>query len=125
MILKTRVAGKDIEAPSEIVNGVLWIHHEGRTFATELGKKKKRHRAGGASGGGDLEAPMPGKVTKILKTAGESVQRGDAVLVMEAMKMEYTLKAESDSKIASIACAVGEQVTLGQTLVTFEAKAGG
>ena len=63
---------------------------------------------------------MPGKVTKILKTSGDSVRRGDVILVMEAMKMEYTLKAESDSKISSIACAVGEQVTLGQTLVTFE-----
>ncbi|HRO67512.1 MAG TPA: acetyl-CoA carboxylase biotin carboxyl carrier protein subunit, partial [Pseudobdellovibrionaceae bacterium] len=90
MILKTRVAGKDIEAPAEFINGILWIHYGGRTFATEAGpKKKKRHRAGGSSGGGDLEAPMPGKVTKILKSVGDSVRRGDVVLVMEAMKMEY------------------------------------
>lgn len=127
MILKTRVAGQDIEAPAEFINGTLWIHHNGRTFAVEgdAKKKKKRHRGGGSSGGGDLEAPMPGKVTKILKSAGDSVQRGDVVLVMEAMKMEYTLKADANAKISAISCQVGEQVTLGQTLVTFESESAG
>ncbi len=123
MILKTRVGGKEIEAPAEFINGTLWIHHAGRTFSVDAdSNKKKRFKAAGSSDGGDLEAPMPGKVTKILKSIGEKVQRGDVILVMEAMKMEYTLKANVSGKISGITCQVAEQVTLGQTLVTFDTK---
>lgn len=120
--IKVNFEGREVEALSEYVNGTLWIHAEGRTFSVEApSKKKKRHRAGGASaGGGEIEAPMPGKVTKILKTASSAVQIGDAVLVMEAMKMEYTLKADVAGTIQEISCSVGEQVALGQVLVRIQ-----
>jgi len=47
---------------------------------------------------------------------------GQVVLVMEAMKMEYTLKSEIDGKIQKIHAKVGDQVSLGQKLIEFELK---
>ena len=60
---------------------------------------------------------MPGKVTKILVNTDQEISKGQAVLVMEAMKMEYTLKAEIAGKIGQIECQVGDQVVLGKLLV--------
>ncbi len=65
-------------------------------------------------------SPMPGKITKILLSEGSDVQIGQAVLVMEAMKMEYTLKAEVAGTVEGIHCAVGEQVALGKALVKIK-----
>lgn len=126
MVLKTKVSGKEIEALAEVVSGTLWIHYQGRTLAIETNqkKKKKRWNAAGGSGGGDLVAPMPGKITKILKEIGDLVLKGDAIVVMEAMKMEYTLKAGADGQLTQLSCQIGEQVSLGQTLAIFESKAG-
>lgn len=104
------------------VKGQLWVHFQGRTFVYEneknqFGKKKK-----GKSGNGDIIAPMPGKVTKVLKASGDQIAVGDVVLVMEAMKMEYTLKADADGTIEAINCKVGDQVSLGAMLVKLKAK---
>ncbi|MBX2988393.1 MAG: acetyl-CoA carboxylase biotin carboxyl carrier protein subunit [Bdellovibrionaceae bacterium] len=124
MDLRLRFEGKELKARAETVNGVLWVHHDGRTFAVEnQGGRKKRGRHGEGAGG-DIESPMPGKVTKILKKTGDAVKKGDAVVVMEAMKMEYTLKSETDGVIEEIPCAVGDQVGLGQTLVRFRVAEG-
>lgn len=120
--LRTRIEGREVEAVFEFVNGNLWLHHAGQTLTVETNSrsKKKRKGAGASAGGGEIEAPMPGKITKIMKSAGDAVQKGDALIVMEAMKMEYTLKAEVSGTLAELSCAVGEQVALGQSLVRVE-----
>jgi biotin carboxyl carrier protein len=66
---------------------------------------------------------MPGKVTKILLPIDAAVTAGQAVLVMEAMKMEYTLKAEVAGTIETIDCLAGDQVVLGKTLVKIKPAA--
>jgi len=123
MNLKVRIDGRDVTGQAEFVRGVLWLHAEGRTIAVDAGKPGAR-RAGkrGDGGGGDIAAPMPGKVTKIFAKPGAAVSRGDAVVVMEAMKMEYTLKAEADGIVAEVACKTDDQVSLGQTLVRLTVK---
>src|SRR3546814_6608182 len=52
---------------------------------------------------------MPGKIVALLVEAGASVAKGDALLVMEAMKMEMTVCAPADGKLVSFLCQVGEQ----------------
>ena len=66
-----------------------------------------------------LTAPMPGKVIGLLVEPGAQVTRGQALLVMEAMKMEHTISAPADGKVAAIRFAVGEQVAEGAQLVDF------
>ncbi len=105
---------------SQLVQGTLWVHVNGRTFVYEGKKKKWGAKASKQTKPGILSAPMPGKVTKILKSLGETVAAGDVVLVMEAMKMEYTLKADGAGKLEKLNCKVGEQVALGKILAEIK-----
>ena len=66
-------------------------------------------------------APMPGKVTKILLQPGAEVSAGQAVMVMEAMKMEHPIKAGVDGVIKRVAVSQGDQVKNRQVLVEIEA----
>ncbi|WP_425261781.1 acetyl/propionyl/methylcrotonyl-CoA carboxylase subunit alpha [Rubrivivax sp. RP6-9] len=75
------------------------------------------HAADGAGAGGRLTAPMPGKVVAFLAAAGDTVQRGQALAVMEAMKMEHTLTAPRDGVVAELLYAVGDQVAEGGELL--------
>lgn len=72
-------------------------------------------------GHGRLTAPMPGKVIAILVNEGASVAKGQPVIVLEAMKMEHTLKAPADGKVTHLRYQVGDQVSEGVELVGFEA----
>ncbi len=78
------------------------------------------HAGDAAAEGGRLTAPMPGKVVGFLVGAGERVRRGQALAVMEAMKMEHTLNAPSDGVIKGLRFAAGEQVAEGEALLDFE-----
>ena len=70
-----------------------------------------------------LTAPMPGKIIALKVAAGAKVERGQALLVMEAMKMEHTIRAPADGTVEKIHYAVGEQVDEGVELIHFEAEA--
>jgi acetyl/propionyl-CoA carboxylase alpha subunit len=105
---------------SQLVNGKLWVHFKGKTFVFESKKKSWGKASGGGSKAGSLIAPMPGKITKILKSVNEKVSAGDVVLVMEAMKMEYTLKADLDGSLQALNCKVGDQVSLGKILAEIK-----
>ncbi len=106
--------------------GRLWVHLNGRTIVIEEDSplvgvsKRKKWDGGGAHQGLDVLAPMPGKVTKILVQTGQVVTKGQPVLVMEAMKMEYTLKSAHQGKVKAIHCHGGDQVSMSQVLVSFE-----
>jgi 3-methylcrotonyl-CoA carboxylase alpha subunit len=74
--------------------------------------------------GGRLTAPMPGKVIAVLVEAGAEVAKGQPLVVLEAMKMEHTIKAPADGTVEAVRYAVGEQVEDGAELVGFSAKEG-
>ena len=69
-----------------------------------------------------ITAPMPGKIIALNCAAGDAVSEGDALVVMEAMKMEQTLTAPRDGVVAEVGAAVGELVTDGTVLVRLEGK---
>ena len=75
------------------------------------------------AGAGRIVAPMPGTVTRILAEAGADVVRGAPLIVMEAMKMEHTLRAPADGRLKGLKCAVGDFVQEGAELAEFEAVA--
>ncbi|MBM3650265.1 MAG: ATP-grasp domain-containing protein, partial [Alphaproteobacteria bacterium] len=74
-----------------------------------------------AASEGAVRAPLPGKIIDLRVKPGDTVSRGQPLLVLEAMKMEHTLAAPSDGKIKAVRYAVGEQVAEGAELVEFEA----
>ena len=68
---------------------------------------------------GSLRAPIPGRVTSLLVENGASVEKGTPLLVLEAMKMEYTIEAPSAGRVESFLFGVGDQVAEGTQLVNF------
>lgn len=71
-------------------------------------------------GSGRLIAPMPGVVVAVLVAAGEEVVRDQPLMVLEAMKMEHTIKATVAGRVAKIHFAVGQQASDGDELLTIE-----
>ena len=80
---------------------------------------KAAPKAAAGAGSIKVEAGAAGKVFKIEASVGQKVSRGDAVLILEAMKMEIPVVAPEDGTVASIDVAVGDAVEAGQTLATL------
>ena len=74
-----------------------------------------------ADAGGSLTAPMTGTVVQALVKAGEVVEKGQVLMVVEAMKMEHAIKAPTDGTVKEVLYGAGDQVADGAQLVTFEA----
>jgi len=68
----------------------------------------------------DVKAPMPGKVLDVVVNVGDEVKKGDAILILEAMKMENVLKAEGDCIIKSVLVENHQSVEKNQVLVELE-----
>ena len=75
--------------------------------------------------GGRLTAPMPGKVVSFAVKAGDVVKKGQALAVMDAMKMEHTIAAPFDGTVVELLYAPGDQVTEGAELLRLELAAAG
>ena len=76
-------------------------------------------KAAGAAGGVKIEAGAAGKVFKVEASVGQAVKKGDAVVILEAMKMEIPVVAPQDGTVASIDVAVGDAVEAGGVLATM------
>jgi len=72
--------------------------------------------------GGRLSAPMPGKIIAVKTAAGKRVKRGEALLVLEAMKMEHTIVAPADGTVERVNYAAGDLVEEGAALIAFAAE---
>lgn len=99
---------------------VTWFSLDGEVWMHESTLARKRGGAAMAVDPARILAPMPGKIVKIAAAVGQKVGAGDTVIVMEAMKMEYTLKAAAAGVVKSVACKAGEQVALGAELAVLE-----
>ncbi|MDX1731157.1 MAG: biotin/lipoyl-containing protein, partial [Aurantimonas coralicida] len=76
------------------------------------------------AGGDRVAAPMPGLVKLVAVKAGAIVTKGEALIVLEAMKMEHTLKSPRDGTVAELLVAEGDQVEDGALLLALEPEAG-
>ena len=74
--------------------------------------------------GGGLVAPMPGAILSIDIKPGDTVKKGDVLVILEAMKMEHRITAPRDGIVGSVQTEVGEQVENEQLLVTLEEEEG-
>jgi pyruvate carboxylase len=82
--------------------------------------KRPPHRKAEAGNPGHVGAPMPGTVVTVPVHAGQRLQRGEALLTLEAMKMETTVRAERDGVIKQILAKPGQQVDTKDLLIVFE-----
>ena len=81
------------------------------------------HAAQDAAAGGNLNAPMPGKLLSFAVQVGDKVKAGQALAVMEAMKMEHTVAAPADGTVAELLFAPGDQVSEGAPLLRMDVQA--
>jgi acetyl/propionyl-CoA carboxylase alpha subunit len=108
---------------SEIIGKTLWVKHNGEIWATDLSELDEQYKSSTkkkTASADQILAPMPGKITKINVSAGQTVQVGDVLIVMEAMKMEYTLKSEIKAEVSDVKVSANQQVTLGELLVKLK-----
>jgi biotin carboxyl carrier protein len=88
-----------------------------------LAAPQPQQRSGAAktgAGPATLEATMPGLVAAVLVAEGETVERGQTLVLLEAMKMELRVAAPHAGRVGRINCAAGQVVERGQTLVELE-----
>ncbi len=97
------------------MNEVLVSHSE--VFKVYRGFKPSGLNKGGA---GALLTQMPGKVVKLLKKEGESVTKGETVLILEAMKMENEIKAGADGVIKTVNVKEGQALEAGFLMMEIE-----
>jgi geranyl-CoA carboxylase alpha subunit len=95
------------------------VHFEGFSLRNTLYDPPVRR--GGDASEGRLTAPMNGRVVAVHARAGEIVEKGKPLVVLEAMKMEHGLNLNFPSRIKSVHVAAGAQVAPGKLLVEFEA----
>ena len=118
-VVEVEINGKPEKVLAMPSRDGVWFHFKGETYLAEK-TKTARARKKDAVTGGDIQAPMPGKITKVLIKDSEIVKAKQTLVVMEAMKMEYNLRANIEGKIKKVYCSEGEQVVQSQLLVEFE-----
>lgn len=100
----------------------VWVPPVGGTAQTAQ-KTRSASRGASQSAGaasGTITAPMQGTVIKVLVTEGQTVAQGDAVLVLEAMKMENQIQADKAGTVSKINCKAGDTVGSGDVLLVIE-----
>lgn len=118
-ILRMLVSGQIVLAHIARQGENWWVHVEGRTHLLQSqessgGRRRPKQTAG------SLSAPMPGTIVEVLVVAGQSVTEGDALIVMEAMKMEHRIHAPLTGSVKSVHYDAGDKVERGETLIDIE-----
>ena len=112
-----------IAAVTEGADGELTVQVAGELHVVRV-EDAARHAIrtrGGAAGaqGQTLKAPLPGKITLVAVRPGDAVNRGDTLLVIEAMKMENELKAAAAGTVSEVHVAPGQAVNPGDVLLVI------
>lgn len=109
-------AGYAVAGPEAV-----WVQVDGRTWVLPI-EKSSRGKAGGPGAGGDgvVTSPMTGTVRKVFVESGALVEPGVPLMVVEAMKMEYTITAPIAGRVVTLNGQIGQAVDLGATLVVLE-----
>lgn len=125
---------------TEIEDGVLKLSVDGRSYRVAIAREQRTrligidgevyrftHEAAAQAGHAvdnvatpEVVAPMPGKILQVLVTAGDRVEAGDGLLILEAMKMETRLNAEAAGTITEVRVKAGDMVDGGQVLIVMQ-----
>ena len=111
------IDGRVCEAGFAKEPGAVTVFLDGAT--TRFERYSAEAHSGDAPGGDRIAAPMPGLVKLVATAPGKQVAKGEVLVVLEAMKMEYSLKAPRDGAIAELLVAAGDQVENGALLLVL------
>jgi acetyl/propionyl-CoA carboxylase alpha subunit len=99
--------------------GSRWLFWNGKIYREEVEDIRNDQRADSGIAR-TLTAPMPATVLKVNVKPGDTVKRGDVVVLLEAMKMEMPVRAEANASVAVVHCREGELVAADSPLVEFQ-----
>ena len=97
-----------------------WVFVDGQVARIESGGNNSTRGRARGRGDSSVMAPMPATVVAINADAGQSVNEGDTVIVLEAMKMELPIKSPRSGRVKAVHCAKGDLVQPGVTLLEIE-----
>lgn len=106
----------------ELIQGRVYVNGEEQNFTIQkarpalLGKRKEA----AAEKGARVKPPMPGRVVDVMVKAGDKVQKGQGLVVLEAMKMQNELTAPVDGMVKAVNCKQGDNVEAAKILVEIE-----
>lgn len=123
-----KIDGKDIVVPAEKPEGYAWqdakriVAVASGTYVSIPFRNEPIAEGTVQAAEGALAASIPGQVTKVMVVAGDAVEKDQPLMVMEAMKMEHTLRAPETGIVETVHYNIGDKVDDGDVLITFEQK---
>jgi 3-methylcrotonyl-CoA carboxylase alpha subunit len=105
--LMVRSADGTHSAVAVRIGDTVHVSYRGQIYSVE---KARRVRAGRGAGDGEMRAPMPGLIVDILVAEGDSVSKGDKILVLEAMKTQQAFNSPFDGTVVKVTVTKGQQV---------------
>ncbi len=120
---RIQIDGVEKTVIAEIIDKKIWFKLNEQIYSydlIELNQSSHTKSKSQTKSADKILAPMPGKMTKVFIKEGQTVKKGDPLIVMEAMKMEYTLKSDVEATVQKVSVNVGDQVVLGHLLVQLK-----
>ena len=114
------IDGKHVAAYVSSENTKRWVTVNGQTFVLTKSTGAPKSRGSHHHAAGELTAPMPGQVRAVNISEGDTVSKGQTLLLLEAMKMEIRVQAPFDGKVSSVLVNVGQPVEREQMLVILD-----
>jgi 3-methylcrotonyl-CoA carboxylase alpha subunit len=105
-----------------IAGDQVFVWCDGATYC--FARVRSARASSGGEHGGDLLAPMPGRVRKVSAAAGDRVERGMVLIVLEAMKMEHAIRAPKDGILKRLLVKEGDLVDAGVELAEIGERQG-
>ncbi|MES2189354.1 MAG: biotin/lipoyl-containing protein [Pseudomonadota bacterium] len=113
--------GKLTERLRAVAHGdTIYVQLHGRSFRLNRVDPTRAAAGGGGAGAGASHAPMPGVVVSLLVAVGQQVVKGDALLVIESMKLQMTISATLDGEVAELPLAVSQTFQRNDMLVRLK-----
>jgi biotin carboxyl carrier protein len=117
------IGGEAFEARVEPVAGALRVHTGGTEYVAAVHDPRRWRRGGGSAiesqGRQQVLAPMPGKIVRLLAKAGDAIEAGQGIVVVEAMKMQNEVKSPKTGSVERLLVAEGQTVNAGEVLATI------
>ena len=111
-------------APAVRIGNCIWVHVDGRAYELRWQHAVDHHAA--QAGGNDASvarAPMPGVVVRLMAAEGQDVSSGDAMMIIESMKLETAIRAPRAGTVATVHVALGQTFERDAPLVTLKERA--
>lgn len=119
------IDNRSFEVDVDVTEDEYRVLLDGRLYRIGMADERRMRTAGSqsgfqASGRQEIKVPMPGKVVAVLAQEGDRVEKGQGLVIIEAMKMENEVRSPGDGEVKEIRVKTGESVEAGQVLVVVE-----